>query len=136
MAQDKLLLRLEAKLDALLKQAGIDPDSIEGTPIRVPITRKLTPAEQQAIDNAPKPTPAQPVQNGPRTDANNAPVVNVPPAKPAEPIPGYDDLNVAETLEALSDRRDNRALIAAALEYERANKRRAGVITQLVNWNS
>lgn len=56
MAQDKQLSRIEAKLDALLEESGVDPadfgESGGKAPARQP--RQLTAAEQQAIDNAPK----------------------------------------------------------------------------------
>lgn len=76
MAQDKMLLTMNAKLDALLEKAGLKPADFEerATPVA---PRKLSAEEQQAIDNA----PATPVgANGPvgtsaRTDAaTNAPL--------------------------------------------------------------
>lgn len=71
---------IEAKLDALLDKAGIKPeDVVPETP--APEPRKLTAAEQQAIDNAPKPTPVAGQERGPRVTAQNAPDTSssVPP---------------------------------------------------------
>lgn len=72
MALDKRYREINRKLDLLLEKAGIDPN--EGaTETPAPQPRELTAAEQQAIDNAPKPTPvAGPV--GPmRMTVTNAP---------------------------------------------------------------
>lgn len=51
------LARIEAKLDALLAKAKIEVEDVikEPPPVK---PRELTPAEKQAIANAPKPTPA------------------------------------------------------------------------------
>lgn len=70
------LQRIEAKLDALLKKQGIKPEDVIKTP-PAPKPVPLTAAEQQAIDNAPKPTPVRgPVGSGPRVDpSTNAPTV-------------------------------------------------------------
>lgn len=82
MAQDKMLMQINAKLDALLEKAGLKPDDIEAASPRGyggRVERKLTEAEQQAIDNAPK-TPVGangPVGRGPRVNAMNAPVTPV-----------------------------------------------------------
>lgn len=79
MATDKALLRLEAKVDALLEKAGLKPADFAGTsPLgyggRVP--PKLTPEEQQAINNAPKAKATiPPTEKGPRVTAQNAPSV-------------------------------------------------------------
>lgn len=81
---DKQLSRMEAKLDALLDKAGIKASEFEATATTTAQPRKLTPAEQQAIDNAPK-TPigaTPPAVTGARTDANNAPVTPTPPVPP------------------------------------------------------
>jgi hypothetical protein len=81
MAMDKALKRIEAKLDALLTRSGMTEKEI-GEIVdsrmvnmldRVAEPRKLTPAEQQAIDNAPKPTPVVGPGRGPRVTATNAP---------------------------------------------------------------
>ena len=50
---DKAIARLEAKIDALLNKAGIDSATIQAAPPAPRARRVLTPAEQQAIDNAP-----------------------------------------------------------------------------------
>jgi hypothetical protein len=74
MAMDKAFRRIEAKIDALLKERGIHARDIDWgpeTPARAP--RELTAAEQQAIDNAPKPTPVAGPPRGPRVTAQNAP---------------------------------------------------------------
>lgn len=84
---NKELRRIEAKLDALLKDRKIDPDSIEVTkPAAAQSPRPLSEAEQQAIANAPKPTPPPVAAPGPRVTATNAPSVasSVPPKKPDE----------------------------------------------------
>lgn len=77
---DKMLRRIEAKLDALLDKAGIDSAKFEQAPPALR-RRTLTAAEQQAIDNAPKPTPVQEPERGPRVTVTNAPSVasSVPP---------------------------------------------------------
>ena len=59
-----------------------------------------------------------------------------PAAQPGEPLPGYDKLNVAETLDALKDHKGDRDTVARVLAYELAHKNRSGVVDQLVNWNS
>lgn len=74
---DKALARIEAKLDALLKEHNIKPDEVTAAATPAPrAARQLTAAEQQAIDNAPK-TPIGangPADAAPRTDAaTNAP---------------------------------------------------------------
>jgi hypothetical protein len=66
MAQD----RINRKLDLIMEHLGIDTS--EFTPRPAP-PRKLTPQEQQAIDNAPRPTPITDTQRGPRVTAQNAP---------------------------------------------------------------
>lgn len=85
MPQSKELARIEAKIDALLDKAGIKPDEVVdpmATGARAP--RKLTAADQQAIDNAPA-TPAvelDKTNRPPRVDAaTNAPDTSssVPP---------------------------------------------------------
>lgn len=60
MAVDKVLLRIEAKLDAILQRAGLDPAEFGGTQEKAQSRppRELTAAEQEAIDNAPKHIPA------------------------------------------------------------------------------
>lgn len=67
MAVDKVLLRIEAKLDALLKEAKLDPakfggEAGKGTRRPAP---KLTQAQQEAIDNAPKHVEARPIATQP-----------------------------------------------------------------------
>lgn len=76
MAQDRILARIEAKLDALLKERNLKPADYEATTTAATQPRKLTEAEQQAIDNAPE-TPVGatgPEANAPRTTTLNAPV--------------------------------------------------------------
>lgn len=84
--QDKVLLRLEAKIDALLEKSGLKPkDFADASPAPRPAP-KLTAEEQQAIDNAPK-TPVGangPVGTGPRVEpTTNAPstAASVPESK-------------------------------------------------------
>ncbi len=58
MAQDKQFRRIEAKLDALLEKQGIDVasfDTQQQQPARQ--ERKLSPQEQDALNNAPLPKP-------------------------------------------------------------------------------
>lgn len=77
---DKNLARIEAKLDAVLDKLNVEykePKPKAAAPV------KLSAAEQQAIDNAPKtPTGAsEPAVTGPRVEATtNAPVT--PAASP------------------------------------------------------
>jgi len=85
MAQDKQLSRIEAKLDALLDAAGIEltDDMLVGQ--APPKSRELTPAEKQAIANAPKHIPAKGPGLAQRTHpVTNAPVTPTPPA-PSNP---------------------------------------------------
>lgn len=77
MSMDKNLRRLEAKLDALLEDAGLDPaefgETQEGKEAARP-PRELTAAEQQAVDNAPAtPAATPPERKGPRVTQENAP---------------------------------------------------------------
>lgn len=61
MAVDKVLLRIEAKIDALLEEQGLDPAEFGGgTPAKrvAPPAPKLTPQQREAIANAPGVTPA------------------------------------------------------------------------------
>lgn len=51
-----------------------------------------------------------------------------------EPWEGYDEYTVDDVLGELQD--SDEATRAAVLTYERANGKRVGVITPLVNWNS
>lgn len=73
MAADKLYRRLEAKIDALLGKAGIDPADFGDSAPAPREERTLTAAEQQAIDNAPKPTPVPQPAVPRRTTTTNAP---------------------------------------------------------------
>ena len=75
------LRTIEAKLDALLEKACIKPEDVVKAP-PAPKPRELTAAEQQAIANAPKPTPIAGPRNA-RTTATNAPDVSssTPPAE-------------------------------------------------------
>lgn len=73
---NKELRRIEAKLDALLKKNNIKPEDVEVTKqSAAQAAPKLSAAEQQAIDNAPKPTPPPVAAQGPRVTATNAPSV-------------------------------------------------------------
>lgn len=78
MPQDKMLSRIEAKIDLLLKKQGMSEKEVSEAVVKslesIAAPRpapKLSAAEQQAIDNAPKtPTGANgPVGTGPRVDA-------------------------------------------------------------------
>jgi hypothetical protein len=75
MAADKMMRRIEAKLDALLEKSGVDMAQFDDiAPVNRGQERKLTAAEQQAIDNAPKAEATVPeAQAGPRVAAQNAP---------------------------------------------------------------
>lgn len=88
MALDKWQTRFEAKLDALLKKHDLKPADFADTAAAAAAAPKLTPEEQQAIDNAPKtPTGANgPVGNRPRVNAaTNAPDTSSSvPASPAK----------------------------------------------------
>lgn len=152
MSQEKQLARLEAKLDALLKGNGLDPADFGGTGGKTaakPPT-PLTPAQQQAIDNAPK--YIAPKETGlqsppPAPDANAPDLRKATPeeakaagltgaeAQTAEvtvPWEGYDAASSEVVIERLRgmdvDAREK------ALAYERKNKNRV-TITR-VNWNS
>lgn len=84
MAQDKQLARLEAKLDALLEKSGLDPEDFGPSGGKTPPRQaaKLTAAQQQAIDNAPKYVEAKATgsatQGVPETPPANQPAT-VPP---------------------------------------------------------
>lgn len=89
MAADKQLRRLERKIDALLEASNVDPTEFEqdDTPNRGQ-ARKLTAAEQQAIDNAPKAEATLPPETaGPRVTAQNAPDTSSSvPAVPSDAV--------------------------------------------------
>lgn len=81
MATDKWVARLEAKLDALLKKAGLDAKDFDAAPAAVK-PHKLTPQEQEAIDNAPEAEATiPPAEELPRLTDQNAPSTksSVPP---------------------------------------------------------
>lgn len=63
-----------------------------------------------------------------------APAQQARSAPSAQPWSGYDDMNVADVL--AKAKTVDEATRARALAYERANKNRAGIVHQLVNWNS
>jgi hypothetical protein len=74
MAADKLYKRLEAKIDALLENAKIDTAQFADSDTNRGQARKLSAAEQDAIDNAPKAEASvPPAERGPRVTAQNAP---------------------------------------------------------------
>lgn len=84
MAMDKNLSRIEAKLDAVLRALKVKPEDVEAAktaPAAPP--RVLTAAEQQAIDNAPKPTPVV----GPRGSTPPPPATPPPTPPPAPSLP-------------------------------------------------
>lgn len=56
MAQDKQFSRIEKKIDALLEKQGIDVASFD-TQQQTKQARKLSPQEQDALNNAPLPKP-------------------------------------------------------------------------------
>lgn len=139
MAQDKMLVTMNAKLDALLEKAGLKPADFEEKATFTLTPRKLTKEEQQAIDNA----PATPVgANGPqvaaaRTDAaTNAPVTptvtDTQKSKDDAPWAGYENAStdsIVTRLRGMSNAERNKAL-----QYERKNKNRVEITR--VNWNS
>jgi hypothetical protein len=74
MAADKLYKRLEAKIDALLEKSGVDMAQFEEADTNRGQARKLSAAEQDAINNAPKAEATIPADaRGPRVTAQNAP---------------------------------------------------------------
>lgn len=82
---DKNLQRIEAKLDALLKEHSIKPEDVKVAAPAARAPAPLTPQQQAAIDNAPKtPTGSSgPAANAPRVEAStNAPVTPTPPVPP------------------------------------------------------
>jgi hypothetical protein len=83
MAMDKI----NRKLDLIMEKLGIDASEFKPKP--APPARKLSAADQQAIDNAPK-TPtgtSGPAGTGPRVDANNAPTTaSSVPSVPADAV--------------------------------------------------
>lgn len=136
MATDKWVARLEAKLDALLEKNGLKPADYEDMATSPsPAPRKLTEAEQQAIDNAPKAEATIPPQGrGARMTAENAPDTSssVPSADKGAPWAGYDEATADEVVERMRGMSD--AERQRALSYERANKNRVSITR--VNWNS
>lgn len=134
MAQDKQLARIEAKLDALLEAQEIDPAYFGGQPEKTAArpTRELTAAEQQAIANAPKVTPA--VERNANTLAGTAPAAGNPlaganaddaPPTPNVPSPDAPTSALADlglTTEQEAALRDagyaDRAALAAATDDE------------------
>jgi hypothetical protein len=79
--------RVNRKLDLIMEKLGIDASEFKPKP--APAPRELTASEQQAIDNAPKPTPVVGPGRGPRVTAQNAPDTSssVPPV-PADAVGG------------------------------------------------
>lgn len=74
---DKQASRIEAKLDAILKALKVKPEDVEVPTPAAQAAPKLSEAEQQAIANAPKPTPPPGVVDvAPRVTATNAPKVD------------------------------------------------------------
>jgi hypothetical protein len=74
MAADKLYKRLEAKIDALLEKSGVDMAQFEEADTNRGQARRLSAAEQDAINNAPKAEATIPADaRGPRVTAQNAP---------------------------------------------------------------
>lgn len=74
---NKEFRRIEAKLDAILKALKVKPEDYEVTPPAAQAAPKLSEADQQAIANAPKPTPPPGVVDvAPRVTATNAPKVD------------------------------------------------------------
>jgi hypothetical protein len=75
MSVEKWQQRFEAKLDALLEASKLKPADFDNTTTAPAAPAKLSAADKQAIDNAPK-TPigaAGPEPTALRVDANNAP---------------------------------------------------------------
>lgn len=144
--------RINRKLDLIMEKLGIDASEFKPKP--APRAAKLSAADQQAIDNAPKtPTGASgPVGSGPRVDAaTNAPVTPTPPVPPGAEVMDDDDLArgkppVKDVLPWPSYDSDSEEAIIArlrnmepsarnkALQWERKNKNRASITR--VNWNS
>lgn len=85
MATDKWVARLEAKLDALLKHAGIKPDDVVMESAAAPVERKLTEMEQQAIDNAPKTPTTEPLTAEAARRARVDAVTNAPDTSSSVP---------------------------------------------------
>lgn len=100
MATDKWVARLEAKLDLLLEKAGMTEKQIEAAVAKQMTSilegadrqpRKLTPQEQEAIDNAPKAEATiPPAGAAPRLTDQDAPGTksSVPPAAEAKKSKG------------------------------------------------
>lgn len=65
----------------------------------------------------------------------NEPMVQ-PPLPEQAPWPDYDTMNVGEVISRARQLGVDAAMRARILAYERAHKKRVGVITPLVNWNS
>lgn len=87
---DRIQRRLEAKIDALLQHAGLDPATIQGDVEMRPPTPALTEAEKAAIANAPATPVAVERAPGPRVDPiTNAPVTPAfaPPPDPVTNAP-------------------------------------------------
>jgi hypothetical protein len=81
---DEFWLRLEAKIDALLGKAGIEPKSVSVATTPSPKPAPLTAAEQQALNNAPA-TPAADVPPPPEPAPENAPKTPAPTEGEQEP---------------------------------------------------
>lgn len=74
---DKQIARIEAYLLAIMKHLKIDTSSVEVKRSVAQAPRPLSEADQQAIANAPKPTPPPGVVDvAPRVTATNAPKVD------------------------------------------------------------
>lgn len=100
MAQDKQLSRIEEKLNALLEKQGIAVADYEQSAAKAASRppRELTPAEQQAIDNAPKHIEAR---HSGLSGIDEAKVMGAsPPALQPTPDQGAPDLRKATSDEA------------------------------------
>lgn len=145
MAQDKAFRRIEAKLDALLEAQGIDPDEIDTTGdvadrAAARQERKLTPQEQDAINNAPTPKPDLRNVDPAKTEADLMQEAgNVPPAPPAETTDlsgeteGTDAPVETEQAPTLPGQAEG---TGQAEEAPRTTSKKGRSATRDVNWNS
>lgn len=99
MLDERLFRRIEAKLDALLAKSGIDATKITGQ-LPPPKVEPLTPAQQDALNNAPA-TPAadHSATGGSATQQFPAPdpVTNAPSTPAQAPAPEPEPVKVTTT---------------------------------------
>jgi hypothetical protein len=153
--------RIEAKLDALISEAGVEdevelPEEIKAPkmsgepelPHNVKMQEKVSTLELPGSpDNREVPTgdPQQPELRAKDTTPLPSAVTGTPSdlasplytLNPAEePWKGYDQMTVGDILKKLKSDKPKKKDIDRVLAYERAHQQRTTLVEALVNWNS